>query len=64
MSGNMWALLRLLRDAPQWCYEIRRQTRDALESRGLSEYRGGCIHITDLGRRVCDAYTEGQESVR
>ncbi len=59
MSGNMWARLRELRD--QTSIVIHRdRTQEALMCRGLSNWNG----LTELGRMVCDAFTEGQESVK
>ena len=71
MSGNMWAALRQARRLD--CTFLSetacrtRRTTNALISRGLLERFNdsiGCYVITDLGRMVCDAFTEGQESVR
>lgn len=66
MSGNQWARLREYRNGHRRSYYILDATDKALLSRGLVEMMPrGIIHkITDLGRMVCDAYTEGQESTR
>ena len=64
MTGNMWALLRLLRDSGVRSDELRRGTRDALVYRGFAYYGMGLTIITEHGMNVCDAFTEGQESTR
>ena len=58
MSGNMWALLRACRsgDSRAWA-AAKPSTRAALVYRNLM--LAGVV--TDLGRMVCDAYTEGKE---
>lgn len=68
MTGNMWARLRRWK-AGEWGTERRGSTMSttdmALTSRGLLEETAtACWGISDLGVMVCDAFTEGQESVK
>lgn len=64
MSGNMWALLRKIRDKGGIKDDKPSGTMDALFIRGLVVHDGLSWWVTDLGRMVCDAFTEGQESVK
>lgn len=77
MSGNMWAALRELRAhvqpkiAPTGLFAdgSKERTMLALSCRGLASHQslgaeGSQFWISPLGRAVCDAFTEGQGSVR
>jgi len=76
MSGNMWAALRQIRksgiaDTAASYYRgvSGKGTWLGLMSRGLvvdalPHMCGELFEITPLGRMVCDAFTEGQESVK
>lgn len=69
MSGNAWAALRAIRGVDGY---IPHPTAGALVTRGLISHVGigfsgpqpkprNIWAITDLGRMVCDAFTEGKE---
>jgi hypothetical protein len=72
MSGNMWHALRELRrcgliDLVFSDHVASQATWADLKSRGLAmdpeskAMPGVFVEITDLGRMVCDAFTEGRE---
>lgn len=66
MTGNMWAALRRVRSIglPVNMRPFASSLR-ALATRGLIRKRkDGFFVMTNLGVMVCDAFTEGQESVK